>query len=81
MFFRWGGEEFVVYIPSKNSAVAFQLAEKIRQMVESADILHEQKITVSIGGRIGMARMIAIWICFAAWMKRFIGQKMKAETA
>jgi len=49
VFFRWGGEEFVVYIPSKNSAVAFQLAEKIRQMVESADILHEQKITVSIG--------------------------------
>ncbi|MCR5438101.1 MAG: GGDEF domain-containing protein [Selenomonas sp.] len=48
-FFRWGGEEFVVYVPSANATVAFRLAEKIRQLVEKADILQEQRITVSIG--------------------------------
>lgn len=48
-FFRWGGEEFVVYCPSDAVEEVWALAERIRRTVESAEILPERQITVSIG--------------------------------
>ena len=48
-FFRWGGEEFVVYCPDDEEAAVLALAENIRQSVEQAEILPERQITVSIG--------------------------------
>ena len=48
-FFRWGGEEFVVYCPHDAVEGGWTLAERIRRTVESAEILPEQQITVSIG--------------------------------
>ena len=48
-FFRWGGEEFVVYCPGDDASAVLALAENIRRSVETAGILRERQITVSIG--------------------------------
>lgn len=48
-FFRWGGEEFVVYCPGDDASAVLALAENIRRSVEMAGILRERQITVSIG--------------------------------
>ena len=50
---RFGGEEFVVLLPSTDAAGALVIAEKIRINIEALDIKHAQSntgvVTVSIG--------------------------------
>jgi len=48
---RFGGEEFVVLLPSTNTASAFIIAERIRTNIEALGIKHTQSslVTVSIG--------------------------------
>lgn len=47
--FRWGGEEFLVLLEGADLAGATRVAEEIRCSVETAAILPEQPVTVSIG--------------------------------
>lgn len=46
---RWGGEEFVVFCPGRNSEDAAELAEKVRHRVESHLWVHGDPLTTSIG--------------------------------
>ena len=47
---RYGGEEFIVLLPSVNKEKAINMAEKIRTNVEEAKILGDKrKVTLSIG--------------------------------
>ena len=50
---RWGGEEFVVLLPTTDTAGAIKVAEKIRKQIEEAVVpCHDEKawkITASIG--------------------------------
>ncbi|MDR3000750.1 MAG: diguanylate cyclase [Fibromonadaceae bacterium] len=51
---RWGGEEFIVLLPSAKSEDAFNIAERIRQSVEDMVIpcpegMGASKITISLG--------------------------------
>lgn len=50
---RFGGEEFVVLLPSSDTDNAFAIAEKIRMNIEALDIKHTESdtgvVTVSIG--------------------------------
>jgi len=48
-FFRWGGEEFVVYCPGFKREQARALAERIRHQVEVHQFFRHQQITVSAG--------------------------------
>lgn len=49
---RYGGEEFVVFLPDKNMDEAYQIAEKLRERINSQQIIHLNQscqVTVSIG--------------------------------
>ncbi|MGB2970235.1 MAG: GGDEF domain-containing protein, partial [Candidatus Nanopelagicales bacterium] len=46
---RWGGEEFLVVLPSTTTAQSFDVAEKIRTAVESREFELVGKLTVSLG--------------------------------
>jgi len=48
-FGRWGGEEFVLVCPNTNLQQAQQIAEKLRQGIESLSFSRDFKQTVSIG--------------------------------
>ena len=48
-FGRWGGEEFLIILPSTDLNDAYTIAEKIRIIVEKQSINTLQKITISIG--------------------------------
>ncbi|WP_303839922.1 GGDEF domain-containing protein [Selenomonas ruminantium] len=48
-FFRWGGEEFVIYCQGLNREQARELAEKIRHQVEIHQFFRHRQITVSAG--------------------------------
>lgn len=47
--FRWGGEEFLLLLEQTDADGALVVAEDIRRRVETAEILPERKVTVSIG--------------------------------
>ncbi|PAU76158.1 GGDEF domain-containing protein [Halomonas salipaludis] len=51
LFARYGGEEFVACLPGSDTAQAKQLAERLRQAVHQADLLHHdgQRLSISIG--------------------------------
>ncbi|OUR96349.1 hypothetical protein A9Q84_08310 [Halobacteriovorax marinus] len=52
IFARYGGEEFVILLPSTNLKQAFEIAERLRKLVEEHDFNYEGKIlpvTASIG--------------------------------
>lgn len=55
--FRYGGEEFLILLTEVNESQAQEIANKIRQQIESADILltgeQTAKVTVSIGIAMG----------------------------
>lgn len=55
-FGRYGGEEFVVILPETNRESAQEVAERLRKNVSEhlniAAGLHEEKITISIGGTV-----------------------------
>lgn len=48
-FARWGGEEFVVLTPNCRAEQAVQLAEKLRQLVESHTFGDIGNLTISLG--------------------------------
>jgi diguanylate cyclase (GGDEF)-like protein len=49
MLFRTGGEEFVLLLPRTSPADAWRVAEDLRSRVEQAELLPQERITVSIG--------------------------------
>ncbi|MDR5904729.1 sensor domain-containing diguanylate cyclase [Franzmannia qiaohouensis] len=51
LFARYGGEEFVACLPGSDAKQAEQLAERLRQAIHQADLLHHdgQRLSVSIG--------------------------------
>lgn len=51
---RWGGEEFVCFLPGADLEQTLQIAERIRSSVEQASILEHWPLTVSVG--VSMAR-------------------------
>lgn len=49
---RYGGEEFVIIIPGAGADVAFGLAERLREKIDDAEMLYEDKrihVTASLG--------------------------------
>lgn len=57
ILFRWGGEEFLIILPECDLNKAIEIAEKIRQVVESQNIIFAGK-SLSITISIGVATMI-----------------------
>lgn len=49
LFGRFGGEEFLVIMPSTLLDEAFNSAERIRKKIEKYDFKHKGKITISLG--------------------------------
>lgn len=49
MLFRWGGEEFLILLPSTTYQGARVAAEKIRHAVESSDFPGVGSVTISLG--------------------------------
>lgn len=48
-FARWGGEEFIVLLPSTPESSALKVAELLRKQVESHQFSSPQRITISLG--------------------------------
>lgn len=48
-FYRFGGEEFVVLLPSTDAAIADALFQRLRRTVETHDFPQVGRITVSLG--------------------------------
>lgn len=46
---RWGGEEFLIFLPNTNSNQAQQLAKDLRAQIEKIDINNLGNVTISIG--------------------------------
>lgn len=46
---RWGGEEFVILVPTADIDTAQKIAEKIRLNIEQSEILKDETITSSFG--------------------------------
>lgn len=46
---RWGGEEFLILLPSSNAEAARLLAEKLRGVIEAEDFVHVGNRTASFG--------------------------------
>ncbi len=46
---RWGGEEFSIICPYTSNANALVIAEKLRRIIESEQLLSGHKITHSFG--------------------------------
>ena len=52
VFARYGGEEFVILLPKTNLKQAFEIAERLRKLVESKEFIYDGKrlpVTASIG--------------------------------
>ena len=49
VFARVGGEEFMIILPQTDISTAFEIAERIRELVESSSFNLNQIITLSIG--------------------------------
>ncbi len=52
VFARYGGEEFVILLPKTNLKQAFEIAERLRKLVEAHHFIYEDKrlpVTASIG--------------------------------
>ncbi len=46
---RWGGEEFLIFLPNTDNESAVHLAETLRQYFDSTNIRSRQKVTMSVG--------------------------------
>ncbi|MFZ5974492.1 MAG: diguanylate cyclase [Bacillota bacterium] len=49
MLYRWGGEEFIVFLKDNDTKQAFQVAEKLRKIIEGRMFLGFLHITCSFG--------------------------------
>jgi|GEM_PF-2160262 len=49
VFARWGGEEFVIFLPHTDGETAFSVAEKFREAIENGAFLLDEGITASFG--------------------------------
>ncbi len=49
VFARWGGEEFIILLPETDRVGAYQLAEKLRQLLADSNFPEGQKVTASFG--------------------------------
>jgi len=52
VFARYGGEEFVILLPKTNLKQSFEIAERLRKLIESKEFIYEAKrlpVTASIG--------------------------------
>ncbi|MCR9205851.1 MAG: GGDEF domain-containing protein [Halobacteriovoraceae bacterium] len=52
VFARYGGEEFVILLPKTNLKQAFEIAERLRKLVETHEFIYDEKrlpVTASIG--------------------------------
>ncbi len=52
IFARYGGEEFVILLPKTNLKQSFEIAERLRKLVESHEFIYDEKrlpVTASIG--------------------------------
>lgn len=47
--FRWGGEEFVILMEETSAEQAGMVCERLRQMIESKDMLPGRQVTASFG--------------------------------
>lgn len=57
--FRWGGEEFLVLIPSATAEELLEFGERFRNVVEKSNVYVEEsnhvfQITISVGGAVGL---------------------------
>lgn len=46
---RWGGEEFLIFLPNTDTNEAHQLADNLREHFDSKNVTPAQKVTMSIG--------------------------------
>ncbi len=46
---RYGGEEFLVFIPQTTQEAAYVIAERIRTNIMNENIINNQKITITVG--------------------------------
>jgi two-component system cell cycle response regulator len=52
IFARYGGEEFVILLPATNLKQAFEIAERLRKLIESYEFIYSEQrlpVTASIG--------------------------------
>ncbi|WP_318490320.1 GGDEF domain-containing protein [Photobacterium leiognathi] len=49
LYFRWGGEEFLVLLPKTNKQALLSYAETLRVAVEEMPLLKDRKVTISLG--------------------------------
>ena len=52
IFARYGGEEFVILLPKTNLKQSFEIAERLRKLIESKEFIYDEKrlpVTASIG--------------------------------
>ena len=52
---RFGGEEFVVLLPSTSSQVALEIAERIRRAAQEAVVDHADEVSVRLTLSIGIS--------------------------
>ncbi len=53
---RWGGEEFILFLPQTDMEGAYQLAERIRESLESSIIVFNNKV-IKFTGSIGISSL------------------------
>jgi len=66
---RWGGEEFLVLLPSSRSGEALELAERLRARVEALVVTDRTGLPVPLTISIGVARLCP-QETGAAWLRR-----------
>ena len=52
VFARYGGEEFVILLPKTNLKQSFEIAERLRKLIENKEFIYDEKrlpVTASIG--------------------------------
>lgn len=57
---RWGGEEFLIFLPNTDINEAHQLADNLREHFDSKNITPTQKVTMSIGVVSGLPHEIEL---------------------
>jgi len=55
---RWGGEEFVMALPDMDHNSAFEVAESLRQSIESLEIMTEDAHLIPVTASLGVAALL-----------------------